>query len=58
MEGLGQDVRVHVPDGAQGGWDGHAVGIWGICINVLAINRQCRRSVSLAAIKQECESKR
>lgn len=22
MEGLGQDVRVHVPDGAQGGWDG------------------------------------
>lgn len=35
-----------------------AVGIWGICINVLAINRQCRRSVSLAAIKQECESKR
>lgn len=21
MEGLGQDVRVHVLDGAQGGWD-------------------------------------
>lgn len=39
MEGLGQDVRVHVPDGAQGGWDGGAVGIQGMCINVLAINK-------------------
>lgn len=56
MEGLGQDVRVHVPDGAQGGWDGCALGIWGI--KILAINRQYRRPVSLGAIKQECESKR
>lgn len=35
-----------------------AVGIWGTCINVLAINRKYRRSVSLDAIKQECESNR
>lgn len=58
MEGLGQDVWVHVPDGAQGGWDGGAVGIQGTCINVLAINRKYSRSVSLDATKQECESKR
>lgn len=56
MEGLGQDVRMHVPDGAQGGWDGRAPGIWGI--KVLAINSQYRRSVSLDAIKQVFESKR